>query len=135
MAKITRIKAQDTPRDDKPADAIDEPPITRAKVSIEDKKSKKSALKAQKNAKKEQKQKERAKAEAEGKKVFILFRPFVALGRYLRDSWREIRQVRWPNRKATWKMVLAVLIYTALFVLIISLLDMFFTWLFSLIIK
>lgn len=99
--------------------------ITRIKASDEAKKPKKQP-KAEKPAK---------KPEKEGKKVFILFRPFVALGRYLRDSWREIRQVRWPNRKATWKMVLAVLVYTALFVIIISLLDMFFTWLFSLIIK
>ena len=52
---------------------------------------------------------------------------------YFRGSFREIRQVRWPNRKATWKMVLAVLVYTALFVVIITLLDLFFTWLFSLI--
>lgn len=130
MAKITRIKASDGPKEDKPADKIAEPPITRKKVKIKDKKTEKAAKKAQKQKAREAKEKENA-----GKKVFILFRPFVALGRYLRDSWREIRQVRWPNRKATWKMVLAVLIYTALFVLIISLLDMFFTWLFSLIIK
>ena len=127
MAKITRIKASDGPRDEKPAGKISEPPITRKKVVLKDKKS-------EKNARKEQKAKTKAQ-KAEGKKVFILFRPFVAFGRYLRDSWREIRQVRWPNRKATWKMVLAVLIYTALFVIIISLLDLFFTWLFSLIIK
>ena len=92
-------------------------------------------------AEKEDKKKKEAKKEKKatqkdgGKKPFILIRPFVAFGRYLRDSWREIRQVRWPNRKATWKMVVAVLIYTALFVLMISLLDLFFTWLFSLIIK
>ena len=104
--------------------------ITRIKASDEVKKPKK----VEKPVKAE-KPKKQPKAKKEGKKVFILFRPFVALGRYLRDSWREIRQVRWPNRKATWKMVLAVLVYTALFVLIISLLDMFFTWLFSLIIK
>ena len=128
MAKITRIKASDGPREEKPAGRISEPPITREKVVIKDKK-------AEKAAKKEQKKKEKSKKETSGKKVFILFRPFVALGRYLRDSWREIRQVRWPNRKATWKMVLAVLVYTALFVAIISLLDLFFTWLFSLIIK
>lgn len=127
MAKITRIKASDGPRDEKPAGKIFEPPITRKKVVLKDKKS-------EKNARKEQKAKTKSK-KVEGKKVFILFRPFVALGCYLRDSWREIRQVRWPNRKATWKMVLAVLVYTALFVLIISLLDLFFTWLFSLIIK
>ena len=131
MAKITRIKASDGPREDKPAGTIKEPSITREKVVIKDKKTEKS----EKAAKKLAHQKEKQAKKAEGKKVFILFRPFVALGRYLRDSWREIRQVRWPNRKATWKMVLAVLVYTALFVLIITLLDMFFTWLFSLIIK
>ena len=103
MAKITRIKASDGPSKDVPAEHIDEPPITREKVVIKDKKS-------EKNAKKQAKAKERQTKKIEGKKVFILFRPFVALGRYLRDSWREIRQVRWPNRKATWKMVLAVLV-------------------------
>ena len=130
MAKITRIKASDGPRDEKPADAISEPPITRKKVVLKDKKSEKALKKENQKKIKAEKSKE-----TEGKKVFILFRPFVALGRYLRDSWREIRQVRWPNRKATWKMVLAVFVYTALFVAIISLLDLFFTWLFSLIIK
>lgn len=129
MAKITRIKASDGPSE-KPADHIDEPPITREKVVLKDKKAEKTAKKEQKLREKLAKEKEN-----EGKKVFILFRPFVAFFRYLRDSWREIRQVRWPNRKATWKMVLAVIVYTALFVLIISLLDLFFTWLFSLIIK
>ena len=126
MAKITRIKAKDGPREDAPAGQIAEPPITRKKVVLKDKKSKKAAKKAVQ---------EKIKPDKPKKKGFILFRPFVALGRYLRDSWREIRQVHWPNRKATWKMVLAVFIYTALFVVIISLLDLFFTWLFSLIIK
>ena len=69
------------------------------------------------------------------KKTFILFRPFCALGRYIRDSWREIRQVRWPNRKATWKMVFAVLIYTALFVTILVLLDLLFQFIFNTILK
>ena len=127
MTKITRIKANDEPRKDKPAGHIDEPPIMREKVVLEDKKTKQAKKAAEKSTRKS--------AQTSDKKVFILFRPFVALGRYLRDSWREIRQVRWPNRKATWKMVLAVLVYTALFVLFISLLDLFFTWLFSLIIK
>lgn len=135
MAKITRIKASDGPREDKPADRIEQPPITREKVVVKDKKSKKAAKEAKRAAAKDEKKKAREDEKKEGRKVFILFRPFVALGRYLRDSWREIRQVRWPNRKATWKMVLAVLVYTALFIAIISLLDLFFTWLFSLIIK
>ena len=125
MAKITRIKASDSPSK-KESDS--EPTITRKKVVVKDKKIEKTKKVAEKKAKK-------AEKKAGEKKSFILFRPFVAFGRYLRDSWREIRQVRWPNRKATWKMVLAVLVYTAIFILLISLLDMLFTWLSSLIIK
>ena len=69
------------------------------------------------------------------KKAFILFRPFVAFGRYLRDSWREIRQVRWPNRSSAWKMTAAVLAYCAVFIVFIMLLDTLFTFLFNLLIK
>ena len=64
-----------------------------------------------------------------------LRRPFVALGRYLRNSWRELRQVRWPNRKATWKMTLAVLVYCAIFIVFIMLLDALFTFIFDLLLK
>ncbi len=69
------------------------------------------------------------------KTYFLLWRPFVALGRYLRDSWREIRQVRWPNRKATWKLTLAVLVYVAIFMAFLTLLDVFFTFIFDLLFK
>lgn len=93
--------------------------------------TKKQAKLARKNAKKDRKD----AAEKPLKEVFILARPFVALGRYLRDSWREIRRVRWPNRKATWKMTGAVLAYCVAFMVFIVLLDSFFTWIFSLIIK
>ncbi len=123
MAKVTRIKASDGPskKDD------DEPTITRKKVVVKDKKSEKTKRTNLKKAEKE------IGKDKPKKKVFILFRPFVALFRYLHESWLELRQVRWPNRKATWKMVLAVVVYTALFVVIISLLDLFFSWLFNLI--
>lgn len=96
-----------------------------------DQKAAKSAAKNAKNAKKAKKSSE----EKPLKEVFILARPFVALGRYIRDSWREIRRVRWPNRKATWKMTGAVLAYCIAFMVFIVLLDSFFTWLFGLIIK
>ena len=127
--KITRIKAGESTA---PKTEEEQTPITRKKVVVKDKKQDKAKLKAERKAAKAAKKAERAK---ENKKVFILFRPFVAFFRYIRDAWREIRQVRWPNRKATWKMVLAVVVYTALFVLIISLLDLFFTWLFNLILS
>lgn len=103
MANITKIKASDP---------------------SSPKTTEKSAKKPSKVAKPEQKS---------AKKPFILFRPFVTLGRYLRDSWREIRQVRWPSRKATWKMFLAVIIYSALFMLLVTLLDVLFKYLFNLI--
>ena len=125
--KITRIKAGESTavkQEDEQAS------ITRKTVVVKDKKQ--DRIKA-KEARKAEKKARKAEREAENKKVFILFRPFVALGRYLRDAWREIRQVRWPNRKATWKMVLAVIVYTALFMIIISLLDLLFKWLFGLI--
>ena len=126
MAKITRIKAGEYSSKERD----EEPTITRKKVVVKDKKV---AKQKQKEIRKAKKKALKAEKKTDEKKPFILFRPFVYLGRYLRDSWREIRQVRWPNRKATWKMVLAVIIYTALFVIIISLLDLFFTWLFNLI--
>lgn len=111
MANVTKIKAKDEPTKTEKA----KKPETKPEAKTQPTKA--------------------AKPNSEDKKTFILFRPFVAFFRYLRDSWREIRQVRWPNRKATWKMVLAVFIYTAMFLILISLLDLFFTWLFSLIIK
>ncbi len=125
--KITRIKAGESSAKVEEEQA----PITRKKVVVKDKKLEKTKKKETKKIEKEAK-KDLAK---DKKKPFILVRPFVYLGRYIRESWSEIRQVRWPNRKATWKMVVAVLAYTAIFVVLISLLDLFFRWLFSLIIK
>ena len=64
-------------------------------------------------------------------RLYTLFGHLSLFGRYLRDSWREIRQVRWPNRKATWKMVLAVFFYCAIFMIFILVLDAFFTFIFN----
>ena len=58
-----------------------------------------------------------------------------ALGRYFRDSWGELKLVRWPNRKATWGLVLAVIGFSGFFILLIVLLDAGFKLLFELIIK
>ena len=117
--KITRIKAGEASI----SMEEDQAPITRKKVVVKDKKIDAAKTKEMRKAKKAAKKAERAES---GKKGFFLFR-------YFREAWQEIRQVRWPNRKATFKMVLAVLAYTALFVVIISLLDLFFRWLSGLI--
>lgn len=124
MAKVTRIKASDGPRKEAQSD---EPAITRKKVVVKDKKTEKTKRKDIKAAEKA------ISTNGKEKKPFWLIRPFVYLWRYLRDSWLELRQVRWPKRKYTWKMVLAVIIYSAIFMIIISLLDLFFSWLFGLI--
>lgn len=128
MAKVTKIKASDSPKKEAESDA---PTITRKKVVAKDKKTEKAKRAEKKIAKKQLASGE--KKQKSGKKPFVLLRPFVYLWRYVRDSWLELRQVRWPNRKATWKMVLAIVIYSAFFMILITLLDLLFTWLFSLI--
>ena len=57
--------------------------------------------------------------------------PIVAIGGYFAGAWYELRQVRWPNRKATWGMTLAVLAFTAFFMVLILLLDALFKYLFQ----
>jgi len=62
------------------------------------------------------------------KRPFILFRPFCAFGRYFRDSWRELRQVRWTNRRTTWTLTLAVLLFCVFFAIFVLLFDWVFQW-------
>jgi len=61
--------------------------------------------------------------------------PFIAFGRYFKGSWQELRQVRWPNRSATWGLTAAVVLFSGFFFLLIVLLDDGFQQLFKLIIK
>ncbi len=58
---------------------------------------------------------------------------FRAIGRYFKGAWTELRQVRWPNRRATWSLTGAVLAYSAFFVVLVLLLDAGFKYLFELI--
>lgn len=62
-----------------------------------------------------------------------LLAPIFALGRYFKGAWYELRQVRWPDRKASWSLTGAVLLFTGLFVVLILLLDLLFKYLFELI--
>jgi preprotein translocase subunit SecE len=57
------------------------------------------------------------------------------IGGYFKGSWTELRQVRWPDRKATWSLTLAVLLFTGFFLALIVLLDDGFNQLFKLILK
>lgn len=60
--------------------------------------------------------------------------PITSLGEYFKGAWYELRQVRWPDRKATWSMTGALLAFTSFFLVIIVLLDAAFSYLFKLII-
>lgn len=35
--------------------------------------------------------------------------------KYLVNSWRELRQVHWPNRRETWRLTLAVFVFAVVF--------------------
>ena len=97
------------------------------------KKAKKAEIKAQKRAKRQEKraaQCEKLKKFANKKPVKIITFPFRVIiapitkfVRYCKESWAELRQVQWPNRKTTWKIVGIVLIYTAIFMIFITILD------------
>jgi len=59
--------------------------------------------------------------------------PLSAITSYFRGAWQEIKQVRWPDRRSTWGMVGALIVFTAALFLVIILLDYGFAWLFKLI--
>jgi preprotein translocase subunit SecE len=59
--------------------------------------------------------------------------PLRAIGGYFKGAWYELKQVRWPNRRATWGMTAALLGFTAFFVVFILLLDALFKYLFEVI--
>src|SRR5665648_350127 len=58
--------------------------------------------------------------------------PLTAMKDYFVGAWYELRQVRWPNRRATWSLTFAVIAFTTFFVVIILLLDAAFKYLFEL---
>lgn len=128
MANITRIKAGDSNKKKPAEQPKNRPAEAHSAKEVVAKQPKPTNTKAPHNPKK--------KPMPTWLKVItwpfrMIAKPFIALGRYLRDSWLEIRQVRWPSRGATWKMVLAVLIYAAIFMVFIMLLDALFTFIFN----
>ena len=59
---------------------------------------------------------------------------FARIGGYFKGAWTELRQVRWPNRRATWQLTVAVVLFSLFFLGLILLLDAFFKYIFELII-
>ena len=50
---------------------------------------------------------------------------------YFTGAWFELKQVRWPNRRQTWELTLAVILFSLLLGGTIFGLDFLFTWLFT----
>ena len=106
--KVTRISA----KDDGPKTREDKDEVVTRKVSVKAKNSESKKAVAAKKAKVKEQKKAEKKADKKEKKVG-----------YFRGAFREIRQVRWPNRKETWKMTLSVIVYVIILATAIMLLD------------
>jgi preprotein translocase subunit SecE len=61
-----------------------------------------------------------------------VFKRFIG---YFKGAWVELRQVRWPNRRATWGMTAALLIFTGFFIVLILVTDTLWENLFKLIVE
>ena len=59
---------------------------------------------------------------------------FSGIADYFKGAWVELRQVRWPNRRSTWALTVAVILFSLFFLGFIVLLDMLFKYIFELII-
>ena len=54
-----------------------------------------------------------------------------AITRYFRETWAELKKVRWPTRQEAQNLTLVVLAVTIGMAAILGLLDAFYTWLFK----
>lgn len=108
--KVTRITATDS----KPAkaNAVNKPSVTKSKPAV---------------------QSTEQTSKLTTRHRLRVNNPLAPFWRYLKGSWYELRQVRWPDRRATWSMTAALLAFTLFFVIVILLLDAGFSELFKLI--
>ena len=51
-----------------------------------------------------------------------------AITRYLRETWAELKKVRWPTRQEAQNLTLIVLAVTVGMAIILGLMDFFFSW-------
>jgi preprotein translocase subunit SecE len=54
-----------------------------------------------------------------------------AITRYFRETWAELKKVRWPTRQEAQNLTLVVLAVTVGMAAILGLMDAFYTWLFK----
>jgi len=48
---------------------------------------------------------------------------YILLPKYFRNSWKELRQVTWPTRRESWQLTSAVLVFAAIFGVMIAVVD------------
>lgn len=132
--KVRRVKAKDS------TEKIIKPTKNNSEIAAEDSKKPKMSKYAAKVSGVSVKEKKSKKPAPKAVRIvakpfkFIAF-PFIVFGKYLMASWRELKLVRWPTRKETWKLTGAVIAFTLAFTVTILLLDAFFNWIFTTIIK
>ena len=110
-SNVTRIKASSAPTSKKKGDVEKVTKVVAGNKAIKAKKLKKPSTPGQSRVP----------------------RPIRATSAYFKGAWVELRQVRWPNRRATWGLTGAVLVYSAFFVVLVLLLDAGFKYMFELI--
>lgn len=47
----------------------------------------------------------------------------IPLTKYFGESWKELKKVTWPNRRETLKLTMAVIIFTTVFTIFMSIAD------------
>lgn len=94
------------------------------RITASDTSSKKSAK--VKPAIDSKRQNQAVKAEKRSKR-----NPLSPIIRYVKGSWYELTQVRWPDRKNTWGMTGALVAFTLFFVVVVLVFDYGFAQLFK----
>lgn len=119
--KVTRIKA---------SESSDTPKTTTVKAKTSTVKAKATPIKAKPaiDAKKHE-----AIVKAEVKEKRHKRNPLHPIIDYFKGSWYELTQVRWPDRKSSWGMTGALILFTGFFVVVILMFDYVFSQLFKLI--
>ena len=56
-----------------------------------------------------------------------------AIIRYFKETWVELKKVNWPTRREALNLTLIVLAVTIFMAALLGVIDLFFTWTFSLI--
>ncbi|MEO6109977.1 MAG: preprotein translocase subunit SecE [Candidatus Saccharimonadales bacterium] len=64
-----------------------------------------------------------------------ILRGLSSFGGYFIGAWQELRLVRWPDRRSTWGLTLAVILFSVFFAVVILLLDILFKYLFELLLR